>query len=83
MKTYQQMEGDLALANESLGLLQRAKRKTFHLHLNQRSAKDEHSRREKISQIKLVVGVIGMTFLLCVLWLVIVFTLYQVVRVAL
>jgi hypothetical protein len=82
MKTYPQTQGNLALANESLGLLQKPKpkRKISKLRLVHNTAKDVRSSMETISQVKQVAAVVGMSLVLCLLWFFIVFTLYQIVR---
>lgn len=78
--THSLTDGNLALVGESPGVIQKSKAKA-HLSLVKNPIYD--SQIETFSQPKIIMSVIAMTIALCMLWLLVVFALYQIVRYAL
>jgi len=78
--THPLPDGNLALVGDSLGFIQKTKAKA-HLSLVKNPIYD--SQIETVSQPKIIMIVIAMTIGLCMLWLLVVFALYQIVRYAL
>lgn len=78
--THPLTDGNLALASESLGFIQKSKTDD-HLSLAKNAIYDPQI--AAFSQPKLIMTVIAMTIGLCMLWFLVVFTLYQIDRFAL
>ena len=75
--THPITDGNLALAGESLGFIQKSEAKA-HLSLVKNPITDPQI--EAFSQPKIIMTVIAMTIGLCTLWFLVLFTLYQVAR---
>jgi len=78
--THPLTDGNLALASERLGFIQKSKA-NHHLSLAKNAIYDPHI--AAFSQPKLIMTVMAMTIGLCMLWFLVVFTLYQIAQFAL
>lgn len=76
--THPLPDGNLALVGDSLGFIQKTNKARLSLVKNP----IHDSQIETFSQAKIIMIVIAMTIGLCMLWLVVVFALYQIVRYA-